>query len=256
MQTLHNIILYAHILFGSAALLLFWVPMMAAKGRLNHVKFGRFYNWAMYSVAASGGITALIVIWDPILIHGERLSNPDNASIFIDKMRVFYGLLFYLSVLIYSSLRHGILVLKHKHEPAQLKRTDLLASNGLLFFGSPILFYFGLQFDMKLPLIFSILGLVAALGNIKYTFTQKMAPKAWLREHIGALIGTGIGAYTAFFAFGGRAMFGDIGNWQLIFWVGPGVIGSFAIRYYCLKYAPAPKNTLKNAPSLRQKSQG
>lgn len=243
MQTIHSLTLYAHILFGSAALLLFWIPMTAPKGRLNHVKYGKFYISAMYLVAATGAITALMVLWDPMAIHGQRLSNPDNTAIFIDKMRVFYGLLFYLSILIYAGLRHGILVLRYKKEPLAIKRPDVLIANIALVLGAPILCYLGMVFNQTLAIIFAVIGLLSGWSNLKYILfnnenAKKENPKAWLKEHIGALIGTGIGAHTAFFAFGGRSIFGDIGDYQLIFWIAPGVLGSIAIRHYSLKYAP------------------
>lgn len=249
MLTIHTLTLYAHILFGSTALLLFWVPMIAPKGQLNHIKYGKFYNGAMYFVAATAAITALIVLWDPMAIHGQRLSNPDNTAIFIDKMRVFYGLLFYLSILIYAGLRHGILVLRHKKEPFAIKRPDVLIANTALVLSAPILCYLGVVFNQTLAIIFSVIGLLSGMSNLKYILAsnlrnnrnphyEKENPKAWLKEHIGALIGTGIGAHTAFFAFGGRSIFGDIGNYQLIFWIAPGVLGGFAIRFYSSRYAP------------------
>lgn len=238
MQLLHSLALYAHILIGSAALMLFWIPMTAPKGSLNHIKYGRYYNIAMYSVSFSGAVMALMVLWDPMLIHGERLSDPENAQRFIDSMRVFFGLLLYLSILVYAGLRHGTLALKFKQSSAKLKKPDLLLAHFSLVLGAPVLFYFGREFGQTLPVVFSILGLLSGSSNLKYIFRGSHHPKAWLREHIGALVGTGIGAHTAFIAFGGRNLFQDIGQLQVIFWIAPGIIGSFAIRHYSMKYAP------------------
>jgi len=48
--------------------------------------------------------------------------------------------------------------------------------------------------------------------------------------HLNGMIGSGIGAYTAFFAFGGRSLLGELlpGQWQVIPWVLPTVIGVIA----------------------------
>jgi hypothetical protein len=75
--------------------------------------------------------------------------------------------------------------------------------------------------------------------------SKELKHKQWVIEHLGAMIGSGIGAYTAFFAFGGRQLFENLGNVQIIFWVAPGVIGSIAItilsRNYTTKFKPARK---------------
>lgn len=247
MSTLHSFALYIHIIFGSAALLLFWISITAPKGGLNHVKFGSYYAKAMYTVAASGAITALIVLWDPLAIHGARLSNPEQQAAFVKSYRIFFSLLLYLSALIYASLRQGMLTLKYKQQSEKLRTTEVLLVNSALIISAPLLFYFGLQSNQKLAMIFSVLGLLSGLSNLKYAYSVASYNKAWLREHIGAMVGTGIGAHTAFFAFGGRVLFSGIGEWQLAFWIAPGVIGSFAIRYYVAKYA-----SRKNATSTKE----
>jgi hypothetical protein len=156
-------------------------------------------------------------------------------------MRLFYGLLLFLSLLVYAGLRQGISVLANKLHPGALLRADMILANGLLILGAPLLFYFGLKFEQPLPLIFSVLGLLSGISYFKYALTKQPAANAWLKEHISALIGTGIAAHTAFFAFGGRALFDNIGAYQLLFWIAPGIVGSFAIRHFSLKYATQPR---------------
>ena len=55
------------------------------------------------------------------------------------------------------------------------------------------------------------------------------------------MIGSGIGAYTAFLAFGGRVMFSDMGQYQILFWVAPGIIGGTAISLLVRKYKGGTK---------------
>lgn len=238
MVILHTLTFYIHIVFGSAALALFWIPTLAEKGRLNHVKFGKYYNKAMYIVAASGAVTALLVLWDPVMIHGHRLSNLEYQQQWILQMRVFYGLLLYLSLLVYCSLRQGILTLRSKFDKQPLRAKGHLVPNIVLVAFAPVLFYFGWQHNQMLAMIFATLGLIVGASQLRYCLSSEAIGNRWLREHIGAQMGTGIAAYTAFFAFGGRTLIQNIGDWHILFWVTPGIIGSIAIRKLCEKYAP------------------
>ncbi|BDX05809.1 hypothetical protein [Planctobacterium marinum] len=238
MLTLHTLTFYLHILVGSMALLLVWVPLTVEKGRLNHRRFGRYYNNAMYLVSLSGAVMALLVLIDPMMIHGHRLSNPANEQLFVERMRVFYSLLLYLSLLVYCGLRHGEITLKSKQNKKLLRAKSHILSNALLAATSPVLFYLGWQESMTLPMVFAVLGLVTGLSNIKYCLSDETIGNTWLREHISAQLGTAIGAYTAFLAFGGRTIFENAGEWRLIFWIAPGVVGAIAIRKLCQKYAP------------------
>ncbi len=249
MQLIHQLSFYLHILFGSAALVLFWLPIASAKGSLDHKKFGRFYHATMYAVAATGAVMAVIVLYAPFLIHGDRLSDLGKIDLFNHRMRVFYGLLLFLSLLIYVGLRHGDLALKSKTDKTAVKTPLHLASNGLLFLGGVALLVSGINNQHTLSLVFCFLGMAAAIGNLRFCLGSKGGNQQWLIEHLSSYIGTGIGAYTAFFAFGGRSLFGDIGQWHLVFWILPGVLGSFVIRHYSKKYTPRPLSNSSFAKS-------
>lgn len=236
MLTIHTIAFYLHIIVGSAALVLFWIPMTAKKGQMNHRQFGAIYNKAMYIVAASGAVMALLVLWDPMLIHGHRLSNPDKQALFETQMRVFYGLLLYLSLLVYTGLEQGALSLRYKFSSKPAVSSLVIISNYLLVAATPLLFWAGWQFNQTLPMVFAVLGLLSGISNLRFIRAKHSADKQWLKEHIGSQIATGIGAYTAFFAFGGRTLLGNIGEWQLVFWMAPGVIGAFVIRHFTIRY--------------------
>lgn len=245
MTLLHTLGFYLHILAGSMALLSVWIPMTVKKGSLDHKKFGRYYHNTMMTVAASGALIATIVIIDPMQIHGFRLDDPSQADTFISRMRVFYSLLLFLSLVIYVGLTHGKQTLKSKMSNQHLKKWSYLLPNILLLIASVPLFIAGYLHNITLAMIFPFLGLALAIGHINFIMRKHLTSNAWLEQHISAYIGTAIGAYTAFIAFGGRTLFSDIGQWQLLFWVLPGVLGSFIIRHFCAKYAP--KTALQRA---------
>ncbi|XOV78998.1 MAG: hypothetical protein ACFHVJ_19070 [Aestuariibacter sp.] len=240
MTVIHIIGFYLHILAGSAALLLVWMPMTVKKGSLDHKKFGRYYHNVMMLVAGSGAVIATLVIIDPILIHGARLQETHDRDIFITKMRVFYSLLLYLSLLVYVGLKHGEKVLECKTDTTLLNRWQHLLPNYLLVLAGVPLFSAGWLNNMTLAMIFPFLGAATGISHILYSTGRKSAKNQWLQQHLSAYIGTAIGAYTAFLAFGGRTLLNDIGQWQIAFWIMPGVIGSFVIRHFSIKYAPKP----------------
>ena len=60
----------------------------------------------------------------------------------------------------------------------------------------------------------------------------------WMVAHLSAMIGAGIGTHTAFFVFGGSRFLAELlsGQWILIPWVGPGVVGTIATIWLARKY--------------------
>jgi len=116
------------------------------------------------------------------------------------------------------------------------------AINTSLFIG-----VIGIMHQHILMLVFAPLGLTLSISQLRFIFAKQVAPKAWLVEHLGGYIGSGIAAYTAFAAFGGRTLFSDIGAWQYAFWVLPGLIGGIAISRLSRKYSVSTiENTGQN----------
>ena len=111
-----------------------------------------------------------------------------------------------------------------------------LLTIALLFTGGLGLMILGVVYANTLHMVFAVLGIVTALQMAKFCLANSVSANAWLLEHLGAFIGSGIGAYTAFIAFGGRKIFSELGDLPLIFWVAPGVIGGIGISLMSRKY--------------------
>lgn len=236
MLMLHNLLLMFHIAVGSAALLLFWAPALMKKGSLDHVKFGRYYANIMYLVAGSGLIMSTLVLINPMTIHGEGIP-PVNAAQASSQIRLFSAFLLYLSWLVLTSVRHGILVLRCKQDRTPLRSLSHLSLLVVLFIGAIALTLQGISSGKTLFLVFGPLGLFISAGMLHYVLRPSIKPMQWWIEHLGAMIGSGIGAYTAFLAFGARAILTDSGSFQLLSWVAPGIIGSIVIAHQSRKYS-------------------
>ena len=92
------------------------------------------------------------------------------------------------------------------------------------------------SFYAALAVIFGLLGTTVGAGFLRYSFKATLTKLEWWIEHLGAMIGSGIACYTAFFAFGGSRLFIDHGNLRLLSWTLPGVVGFVVIRYLSGKY--------------------
>ena len=81
---------------------------------------------------------------------------------------------------------------------------------------------------------------------LRYLRLPKVTKKQQIVEHIGNICGSGVGLYTAFFAFGGRTLFEALGQWQLMFWLLPGVVGTVLIHYAVKPYKTDNQKTIRS----------
>ena len=228
----YQAILYSHILAGAIALVLFWVPVTTRKGALNHKKFGAHYRRAMLWTIGSGAVLAGVWLFAPVAVNPNLANNPAAAA----NLQRFAIFLLHLAVQMYASVMMGQWALHAKQSSLSLRRVSRTAPAVLLTATSLFIGVIGIMHQHILMLIFAPLGLSISIGQLRFIFSKQVAPKAWLVEHIGGDIGSGIAAYTAFAAFGGRTLFSDIGAWQYAFWVLPGLIGGIAISRLSRQY--------------------
>ncbi len=214
MDQLKSIILIIHIAVGSLSLIVFWIPVLVKKGGDIHIKVGKLYVFLMWIVVITAIILSLINLYFKAYI-----------------IAAFLG---FLSIITAHPLWYGMVILKHKKEiTSRVKRINLLL-NWFLFLGGAGLFIWALILKVQgqaiLLIIFGIIGMASALPMIR----GGDKPVNWLAAHIQGLLGTGIAAYTAFFAFGGSRIFGHIFTNQLIAipWIMPTIMGIVGIKYY------------------------
>ena len=239
LQYIHHTFFYAHIIAGSIAMIVFWLPMIAKKGDKNHKKYGKIFVQGMYFVSVSGFLMTSLVLIDPIGVRvPERNLGMEEAYNLAYQNRVFAAFLFMLSILVFSSVRQSIMVLRAKAN-RELLRTPL-HTGMFVFMGlvGLIVALIGFKEEILLLQIFSALVVFSSVTGLHYNYKKTVKQREWLIAHLGNIMGAGIGAYTAFFAFGGSRLFSEFltGSLQVIPWVIPGVIGSIAISTLSKKY--------------------
>jgi hypothetical protein len=236
-QTVFFVIFLGHVVFGICALVLFWFPAFTKKGSPPHRKFGVWYSFVMHGVVVSGISMALLSISIPELVKPDAFSATKDPETVRNSIIGFAVLLLHLSILTLVSVRYGQLVLQAKKDRKVLKQPFQMAITLCLLLSGMAILLKGLSESHLLMLIFGPLGIFIATTNLHFTFKKHAGPKGWLVEHIGAYIGTGIAAYTAFIAFGGRQIFYNSGYLQLAMWVAPGAIGTIFILFLSRKYS-------------------
>lgn len=229
MLTIHQLLLYAHIGFGAVALVLFWLPLITKKGSVAHRRIGRWYVLGMYIVSGTGVAMSLMVLAAP----GYFKPNLPTAATY-----VFWALLLFLSLLTLVNVRLAMLVLRHKHHPEVFRQARYLWMPLVMLAGgvSLVIIAFNASQLLLLHYIFGALGIVTAAQMLQLSVARKLKPNTWLLQHISATIGSGIALYTAFIAFGARHFLGFLGDWQLLAWILPGIVGSFAIAWMSKRY--------------------
>jgi hypothetical protein len=232
---------FIHVVFGAIGLAAFWVPVFARKGGANHVRFGKIFAWSAYVVLAAAAV-ALISRTTGLLIR--NIGPADEPRLFA--LIVFLAYLTYVTFVI---VRHGILVLGHKRDPSALDTTlNMALAKGAIAASLLVVIYaLALSPPNKLLLFaLSPIGISTGYGIHRYVRGGLPSKRAWMYEHMGAMLGAGIAFHTAFAVFGSARLF-DIGltGWiAVIPWIAPAVIGIPAItiwtRHYRQKFGELP----------------
>lgn len=236
---IHQFLFYLHVACGSIGLLVFWLPMFSKKGSPFHKTFGKVFSYGMFAVAISGIVMSVMVLIDPIAIRTPDSELSEQAiQQFSERARRTSAFLLMLSLLVFTNVKHSLLVLKAKQDRAIMRSVSHIASISLLSLTGIAIGYFGFTSGNTLFIVFSILSIVSSGNLFFYVFKKSIKEREWLIEHLGNIIGAGIGAYTAFFAFGGRRFLAEIfsGQLQVVPWILPGVIGGMGIAYLSKKY--------------------
>ncbi|MEM8498495.1 MAG: hypothetical protein AAF542_10770 [Pseudomonadota bacterium] len=220
-----KVFLMVHIVAGSLSLILFWIPVLAKKGGLNHRKIGALYVKLMWLVVFSAALMSLINLFSDRIVQA-----------------IFLG---FLALLTAKPLWLGIAILKNKKvlHPA-FRRTAFTLNSLLLACGLAMIAY-GLSLLGEtvsyLMITFGGLGMLG-LRDLLAIIGSKHDSSDWLRGHIRDMIIGGIAAHTAFFAFGASQFTASIfsGNWVTIPWLAPTVIGTAGIFYATAKFVRTP----------------
>ena len=243
MNAAFKALLFVHVVFGTASVILFWIPVIAKKGSSLHTRTGHWYAKAMYGVGITALCVCLMLMVDPI---GFKFPNADFSATetakIIAREKDIGLFLLAISILTLVGVRHGLQSIQAKGNHAKMRSIDNLAINLILLLTGS---WLGFTATGNSPLsvlfyIFAGLCIVISINNLRFCLKQKVTRGEQITAHLSAIIGAGIGAHTAFFLFGISRFLAGVftGYLALIPWVLPGLVGTIIIVQQAKKYRP------------------
>ena len=174
---------YVHVLFGFIGLAAFWIPVFAKKGAVNHVRFGKIYVWSAYIVLA-GAAVALVTRFAHAYELGIGPSEQPTQFAFL----VFLS---YLTLVTFTTVRHGMQVLRHKRDSAAIRTaTNMALAWASMGASVGIILYAVILSPPNALLLYALspIGLLGGYGNLTYMSKPPQFQRSWMYEHMGATI--------------------------------------------------------------------
>ena len=224
---------WIHIAAGFTGLAAFWVPIVARKGSGVHRRFGRVFKYCAYLVLAAAAL-ALTLRFASLFERGIGPGDEPAGFAFL----VFLG---YLTIVTFVVLRHGVTVLRHKQDLSAMNRPADRALARVAFAASVLIIAYALWYrppNLVLLLALSPIGLISGKEILNAIRSGRPGSKAWLYEHLGAMLGAGIAFHTAFAVFGSTRLFEwSLQGWVAVVpWVLPAAIGIPATAIWTRHY--------------------
>jgi uncharacterized membrane protein len=169
-----QIVILIHAAFGGLALLFGLAAIIAKKGNLIHKKSGLLFFYSML-------ISAIIAMFIAVL--------PKHENPFLFAIGIFSSYL----------ILTGFRALRFKNAVNDLK-TDKIISvamfiTGILMIILPVLFTKSINIVLS---VFGLIGIALSYRDLQIYKKQVKLKKAWLKLHLGKMIGGYIAAITAF----------------------------------------------------------
>jgi hypothetical protein len=219
-----------HIATGAVGLVAFWVPVIAKKGSFWHRRAGQVFTVCMLVAGAAAVLMSICTVVDPMGTHPQLLTHEVFSNPAVVRA-VFGWMMLGLAILTLNLAWYGWQCVRHKRNQAAQRGWINLALQAATFVAATNAAWQGFLIGTPLMLGMSIVGWATVGTNLYFLYHPKPAPNAWLKEHIKALVGTGISVYTAFFAFGAVRTFPALALHPVL-WAIPLTVGLGLIVYH------------------------
>ncbi|MEM6689484.1 MAG: hypothetical protein AAF664_08665 [Planctomycetota bacterium] len=235
----------SHIVTGSLGLVVFWVPVFAAKGSRLHTWSGRLFAISAYCVAGTAAVSSSWALVSPISFSGiDRQLTQEEVSILSGNIRFFFAILGALMCGLVSGIQLGSYCMRTKGKHDKTRNRVLLfqilaalASASLAVFGAWQWLQTG-EGRYTLPLALGAFFAFDSRSAIRFLLSNESRDKEWWYLHMECMLGGGIAFYTAFFVFGFSRLSGVelSGFMQVIPWIIPSAIGIPATHLWIASY--------------------
>lgn len=213
-----------HLVFGTAALLTFWLQLLRRKGGSAHRRWGHLYSWAMVGVLVSSL---------PMIVIGLR-----NGETVIG---LFLG---FLTLITFAAGVDALRASRHRTSGAWMRDRWTKLTTGLIGAYSLLLVVLYLQTSAPLLLVMALVGFA---GVVEAVVKMKPGrPYVWWVEHVNATLATGIAVHVAFLSFGLRGLFG-FGGFNVWTFLTPIVGAQLASIYFRRRFAGGAEKAREKA---------
>jgi hypothetical protein len=243
MSSIYRFVLLLHLCAGIGGLVAFWVPAIARKGQALHVRAGRAFFYATSVIAATGLMMATLLLIDPLAIKPLRAAvEPGRAEKIAAMIRLTTMFQFYLVLITFVPVYHGVRVLATRTEPARLRTRFHTAINVTVIAAAVAMIVLSVVTRQPVFGALSVIGFILGPGNLSFARRPYPTPMAWWYEHMGSMLGGGVAFHTAFLVFGAGRMFGISleGPMALVPWLLPTIVGvpvtAIWVGYYRRKF--------------------
>lgn len=228
MPAAYRIALALHICAGILGLIAFWTPAVARKGGAVHVQVGRVFFWCTFVVAGTGIVMATLLLVAPLSVHPPKNPvSPEVAAAIATEIRSTAPFLFYLVLITFVPVYHGVRVLATRRAPDQLRTHVHTTLQVTAIAGSTAMIALGIWLRQPVFLGLSPIGFLIGFGNLAFARRPYATPMAWWYEHMNAMLAGGIAYHTAFLVLGAGRLFNVQldGAWAVVPWLLPTIIG-------------------------------
>lgn len=212
MEQIIRILIYIHAFFGGLGLLTGIISIIVKKGAINHKKAGKVFSYSMM-------ISSLISLFI------ARMPNHKNLFLFLIGIFTIY--------LVLSGNR--ALTLKSKTKADNMDKSI----SGIMLLTSIIMLFIGVVHrsdNSNLYIFFGCFGGFMTFKDFRTFKTFIENKNAWIKSHVGRMVGALIASVTAFMVAGLH-----IGT--TLVWITPTILGTVYIVYWTRKIDKPALNT-------------
>lgn len=189
MADAYRLLLALHVVVAFAALLAFWVAVVARKGATAHRSFGGIFVYSMTATAVTAAGLCVLLLADPLAARppGPEIARADYAEYGV-LLRGIGSRLLDVSLATGALLHFGWTALRRRGAHARRARRGALVIAGSACVAGALL--------LLLRMDGGLLTLVGGL-ELRALLRRERKPWSWLAEHLAGMIGAGAFANAA-----------------------------------------------------------
>lgn len=227
---LFKVLVVAHITTGGFGAIVLWIPVLGRKGDPRHRRWGTRFSQALIATGLFAIGMSLLTLFDPLGTHPHLGGQFDVAFI----RGMFGWMMLHNGILTLNLAWHGWRAVRERGREAPDRSLPTHALQWILLTAAAQCGWQGWQIGQWLMIGMAGVGVATALTNLFFLLRRRLERRHWLKEHIKALVGAGISAYTAFMAFGAVRLMPDLAL-SPILWSIPLAVGVSIIAYHWVR---------------------